>query len=92
MIYLSKKVGSTARYGPRYGRKIRLNVKKIEEKAKATYDCPKCSKKGVKRISTAIWKCKKCGVKFAGGAHRFENRSQKLISAAIAKKEAAESE
>jgi large subunit ribosomal protein L37Ae len=33
------------------------------------HDCPKCGNKKVKRVGTSIWKCHKCGIKFAGGAY-----------------------
>ena len=39
-----------------------------EEKSKASYDCPQCGRNKVKRTSTAIWSCRKCGYTFAGGS------------------------
>ncbi len=65
----TKKVGPAGRFGPRYGLKIRNLVKKIEEVQKARHVCPVCGSKAVKRISTGIWKCTKCGAVFAGGAY-----------------------
>ena len=65
----TKKVGSTGRFGSRYGRKIRLRLKKIEEKAKSTYVCPNCKSESVKRVSAGIWMCRKCNLKFAGEAY-----------------------
>ena len=65
----TKKVGPAGRFGPRYGLKIRNLVKKIEEVQKAKHVCPVCGSKAVKRISTGIWKCMKCGAVFAGGAY-----------------------
>ncbi len=66
----TKKVGITGRFGSRYGRKIKLRVKEIEEQYRTKkYECPNCKAIRVKRISTAIWQCLKCKVKFAGGAY-----------------------
>ena len=65
----TKKVGIAGRFGPRYGLKIRNLVKKIEEEQKKKHRCPKCGSKRVKRVSTGIWKCTKCGATFTGGAY-----------------------
>ncbi len=64
----TKKVGSTGRYGTRYGSTIRKRVRQLEEKSKATYKCPVCNMKALKRAGLGIWECTKCGEKFAGGA------------------------
>ena len=68
-------MGSTGRFGPRYGRKIRLRVEKIEEKMHELHRCPQCGRNAVERISTSIWECRKCGTKFAGGAYAPETAS-----------------
>lgn len=65
----TKKVGTTGRFGPRYGRRVKVALKKIEEKQRKKYTCPKCKKKGVKRVAAGIWQCLKCGNKFSGGAY-----------------------
>jgi len=36
----TKKVGITGRFGPRYGRKAKRVVKKIEEQMKKKHNCP----------------------------------------------------
>lgn len=69
MARRTKKVGLTGRFQSRYGLYIRKRVKNIEEIEKAYHVCPNCGQKKVKRISTAIWQCRKCGTKFAGGAY-----------------------
>jgi large subunit ribosomal protein L37Ae len=70
--YMSKKrkVGSAGRYGTRYGKRIKSLVSDIEKIKRARHVCPKCKMKYVVRESVGIWKCKKCGAKFAGGSHR----------------------
>ncbi len=70
----TKKVGVTGRFGARYGSTIRKRVKAIEEKSRALHKCPRCQSIKVKRIAVGIWQCKKCGLKFAGGAYEPETR------------------
>ena len=65
----TSKVGSTGRFGVRYGRKIKENIRKIEKIQKQKHICPNCRNKNVVRVAVGIWKCKKCGIKFAGGAY-----------------------
>ena len=67
----TKKVGRAGRFGPRYGKKVRDLTAKIEAKAKKRYKCPACSRKAVKREAKGIWRCNKCGKKFASGAYEF---------------------
>ncbi|HEC72440.1 MAG TPA: 50S ribosomal protein L37ae [Thermoplasmatales archaeon] len=69
MARRTKKVGLTGRFQSRYGLSIRKRVKNIEEVERAYHICPSCGHKKVKRISTAIWQCRKCGTKFAGGSY-----------------------
>ena len=54
------KVGSTGRFGARYGRKAKRTVRDIEDKMHAKHICPRCDRPGVKRTHAGIWKCKKC--------------------------------
>lgn len=69
MTKRTKKVGIAGRFGSKYGRKIRVNVSKIEKLQKAKYICPNCKRKYVKRVSAGIWECKKCKTRFTGGAY-----------------------
>jgi large subunit ribosomal protein L37Ae len=64
-----KKSGTAARFGPRYGKKDREKVSEIERIEKQRHICPKCNMQYVKRVSSGIWFCKKCGTKFAGPAY-----------------------
>jgi len=68
MTRKTKKVGSTGRFGPRYGSQLKKRFLKIEQGMNATHICPNCASPNVKRKSVGIWNCKKCGVSFAGGA------------------------
>jgi len=62
---------SSARFGSRYGKRIRVTVTEIEKKYKTEKKCPSCSRTSVKRLAAGIWQCKKCDVKFASGAYDF---------------------
>ena len=63
----TKKVGAAGKFGMRYGTKIRKAINKIE--AKKNRKCSNCLKSTVRRESSGIWKCTKCGIKFAGKAY-----------------------
>jgi large subunit ribosomal protein L37Ae len=65
----TKKVGSSGRFGPRYGGVMRKTVATIEKVQKAAHPCSSCGSVSVYRDGTAIWSCKKCGFTFAGGAY-----------------------
>ncbi len=64
-----KKVGSTGRFGARYGAKLRRRVLDIEKKASEPNRCPSCATRALKREAVGLWKCNKCGLVFAGGAY-----------------------
>jgi large subunit ribosomal protein L37Ae len=65
----TKKVGSSGRWGPRYGVKTRMQVAAIEKKQRLAHTCPRCGQDRVKRLGTGIWQCRRCEVIFAGGAY-----------------------
>ncbi len=69
----TKVVGSTGRFGARYGLRIRSKVAKVEKEQRAPQECPYCLRKGVKRLSFGIWLCPKCDSKFTGSAYRVKN-------------------
>lgn len=54
-----------------YGKKIREAVGEAMRKATARYMCPSCSRRAVKRVSAAIWQCRKCSTMFASGSYEF---------------------
>lgn len=64
----TKKVGSTGRFGARYGLTTRQKVLAIEKRQRIKYECPSCTKSAVRRIAKGIWSCKKCSHTFAGKA------------------------
>jgi large subunit ribosomal protein L37Ae len=74
----TKKIGTTGRYGPRYGIKIRRRTAAIEKTLRKRHQCPKCLRHAISRESTGIWLCRKCGLKFAGGAYVPVARKSKI--------------
>ncbi len=70
MARRTKKAGSIGRFGPRYGVKIRRRVLEVETGQKGYHLCPRCSATKVKRVSSGVWECRHCGLRFAGGAYR----------------------
>jgi large subunit ribosomal protein L37Ae len=65
-----KKVGSGGRFGARYGKRLKQLVSNVEKVQKSRHICSRCKMRYVTRSSPGIWKCKKCGAKFAGAAYR----------------------
>jgi len=66
----TKVVGIAGRYGARYGTTLRKRIRDVLAKRYFPHTCPFCAHKGgVRRISTGVWVCKKCGAKWAGGAY-----------------------
>ena len=65
----TKKVGSTGRYGPRIGTRLRSAIRKIEDEKKVPHKCPECGKERIKKQAVGIWICASCGLEFAGGAY-----------------------
>ena len=75
MAKRTKKVGPAGRFQARYGVRARTRVRNVELVQRAKHICPSCGHQKVKRVSTSIWKCGKCGVKFAGGAYQPRTES-----------------
>lgn len=65
----TKKVGISGKFGPRYGVKVRKQIQAVEMEKTKRHTCPRCKHKSVKRISTGIWKCRRCNLTFASGAY-----------------------
>ena len=68
----TKKVGTTGRFGARYGRKLRQKVAEVEKRLKQWHACPYCKKKRAKRIATGIWVCRHCKSRFTGKAYSIK--------------------
>ncbi|MEK6952034.1 MAG: 50S ribosomal protein L37ae [Nanoarchaeota archaeon] len=65
----TKKVGSTGRFGARYGKTIRQRILAVEKRQKKKQLCPYCKRLTAKRIALGIFLCKKCNSKFTGSAY-----------------------
>jgi large subunit ribosomal protein L37Ae len=53
---------------PKYSAKLRNLYDAAQKSKRAKYACPKCGKVSLGRTSYAMWECKSCGAKVAGGA------------------------
>lgn len=69
MTKRSSKIGPTGRLGARYGVKVRRRIRDIEKDIRAWHTCPECKAKSVRRESTGIWLCRRCGAKIASSAY-----------------------
>lgn len=75
----TKKVGSSGKFGTRYGMRLRKRWLEVDKKRRALYECPTCKRLSVKRLSTGIWLCRKCSTKFTGGAYQpFSDVAKKM--------------
>ncbi|MDD3378464.1 MAG: 50S ribosomal protein L37ae [Candidatus Methanomethylophilaceae archaeon] len=68
--------GTAGRFGARYGVVVRNRVKNIEAHQKAKHECPVCHHMTVKRVSSGIWSCNHCGVKFAAEAYSPQTKKE----------------
>lgn len=55
--------------GVRYGRTVRKRLAEIEIELRRRHYCQNCGNRSVRRISVGLWKCRKCGFTFSGGAY-----------------------
>jgi len=65
----TKKVGPARGLGVRYGSTVRKRYIKAIEELRKPHTCPQCGLPRVKRESVGVWKCRKCGYTFTGGAY-----------------------
>ena len=68
----TKKVGTSGRFGSRYGRKIRYKVRVVEAKQKEKQECPFCGKPKIKRVARGIYECLSCHKLIAGNAYTLK--------------------
>ncbi len=66
----TKKLGSVARFGARYGKRTKTKVLKVEQIQKSAQKCPYCSRNTSKRLAVGIFQCTKCNSKFTGKAYK----------------------
>jgi len=78
-------VGTAGRFGARYGRVARKKVSEVEEDSRGVHECPSCEAEAVKRESSGIWRCRKGGHKFAGGAYSPSTSTGATVEKALAK-------
>jgi len=83
---VTKKVGSTGRFGSRYGVGIRKKLLKVETLQIQKQKCPNCGAPAVKRKSRGIFACKKCTHEFVGGAYLPKTLTGGLISQMVSQK------
>ena len=65
----TKKVGPSRGLGARYGSTVRKRYVRVTAGLKKAHRCPQCGFLRVKHESVGVWKCRKCGYTFAGGAY-----------------------
>lgn len=65
----TKKVGSTGRFGSRYGKKIRTRVISIEQQQRKRHQCPYCLRITVHRMAAGLFACTKCKSTFTGRSY-----------------------
>lgn len=53
----------------RGGAALQKRWTRIVLQMRVTHKCPSCASLAVKRESSGIWNCRKCGLRFAGGAY-----------------------
>ena len=64
-----KKVGPAGSFGARYGTVARRRYAEVIAGMRTPHECPRCHIRAVSRLSVGVWSCRKCRVKFAGGAY-----------------------
>jgi len=76
---------STGRFGPRYGTRTKKIVAAIETVQKRKQNCPYCERPALRRVAAGIWTCRKCKVKFAGGAYMPRSAAAEAVAKSVQK-------
>lgn len=76
-------------HNSKYGKRIRDLVEASLLKKNEKYECPRCGKKSVERIANALWRCRSCNVKIAGGAYSLYTPVGQAARRVLAGEEAA---
>ncbi len=74
-----KKLTSTKRFGPRYGKRIKARLESVESLQRKKYKCPYCNYLRVKRKSAGIWYCSKCEATFTSRAYTIKTPKIKEV-------------
>ncbi len=82
----TRKLKSVARYGARYGKKIRVRMLKVERDQHKKQPCPRCGLGTLKRKAAGLYACTKCQTEFAGGAYVPRTLAGTLVQRMIAQK------
>jgi large subunit ribosomal protein L37Ae len=64
-------LGPVKRFGPRYGRTVKVKRAAVEMLQKKSTKCPYCNKHKIMRKAAGIWHCTKCKNTFSGQAYTF---------------------
>jgi len=67
----------------RYGASMRKLADKAVKSKKKRYECPKCRKLKLTRKANAIWQCRSCDARFAGGAYSFRSEAGEIAGRVI---------
>ena len=81
------KLGLASKFGARYSTPLKQEYMKIEKEQKRLHECPKCGKKGLKHVSFAIWECRKCSARMAGGAWLPQTETGGIVDKIVRKGE-----
>ena len=65
----TKKVGLSGGFKARYGATLRKRYVEVMTESKKPHSCPQCHAVAVRRESVGVWKCRRCGITFTGGAY-----------------------
>jgi large subunit ribosomal protein L37Ae len=67
----------------RHGVSLRKRRMAVQAEKRAKYECDMCGKTQVRRVGSGIWKCRRCGATYAGGAYSFKTTSATTLTRAV---------